>query len=68
MTTMNSLLRGIITGLYVVSLFFESLTAGDSHELPLTVLALTASYGILMLLIWLYQRFPPAGPDSRAKS
>jgi len=46
-------------------LLFGSVVAlGVPNGLPIAVLALTASYGILMLLIWLYERFPP---DSGAK-
>jgi hypothetical protein len=58
LTTM--LLRGFVTALYVGTLLFGSaLALGVPNGLPLAVLALTASYGILMLVIWLYQRFPP---------
>ena len=62
------------TAIYVVSLLFELLSAANAYAdvafIPLVVLALTASYGILMLLLWLYERLPPQTEkqdrDSRA--
>jgi hypothetical protein len=71
---MHGFLRWIVTALYVVSLLFELLSAANAYAdialLPLVVLALTASYGILMLLLWLYERLPPQTEkqdrDSRA--
>jgi len=71
---MHAFLRWIVTALYVVSLLFELLSAANAYAdialLPLVVLALTASYGILMLLLWLYERLPPQTEkqdrDSRA--
>jgi hypothetical protein len=48
---MHGFLRWIVTALYVVSLLFELLSAANAYAdialLPLVVLALTASYGIL---------------------
>jgi hypothetical protein len=55
-------MREFVTLVYVAAIFLGSMAAGV-QAIPLTVLALTASYGILMLLIWLYERYPP-GPDS----
>jgi len=71
---MHRSLRWIVTALYVVSLLFELLSAANTYAdiafIPLVVLALTASYGILMLLLWLYERQPPQTEeqdrDSRA--
>ena len=58
----------------MVSLLFELLSAANAYAdvafISLVVLALTASYGILMLLLWLYERLPPQTEkqdrDSRA--
>jgi hypothetical protein len=53
--------RLIVTGLYVIALVSAVLwsTDGRGEPFPFAALAFTASYGVLMLLLWLHQRFPP---------
>lgn len=55
--------RWIVTVLYVLTLVGALLYSMNQYtsglSFPLVTLALTASYAILMLLLWLYERFPP---------
>jgi len=56
-----SLARLLVTGLYVFAVGIQVIAVGVSHDLrSFGVLALTVAYAILMLLLWLYQRFPSA--------
>jgi hypothetical protein len=50
--------RAIVTGFYVILVFFGGAAQGAA-SFPSVVLALTASYGILILLLWLHEKWPP---------
>ena len=49
---------GLVTFLYVLFVLYALDISMDIR--PFAMLALTAAYAILMLLLWLYERFPPA--------
>lgn len=56
--------RWIVTVPYVLALVFSALLAMDTYRpgvvpFPFAALAITASYGVLMLLLWLHERLPP---------
>ncbi len=56
--------RWVISGIYVLAVILtvaSTLAPDGDHgsHFSLTLLSLTVSYGILMFLIWLYERFPP---------
>src|SRR5262245_39274977 len=53
--------RRIVSTLYVMAITLQLLAINVSEDSrSLGVLALTAAYAILMFLLWLYERFPPA--------
>lgn len=52
--------RWIVTVLYLLAVGIQLVALGVSPDLrSFGVLALTATYAILMLLLWLHERFPP---------
>lgn len=55
-------LRWFISGLYVVALGFSLAWAFDGRGIPFpfAAAALTFAYGILMMLLWVYHRYPPS--------
>lgn len=58
-----SFTRYIVTTLYVLCLIVSLLAAlgpyGQGLSAAFAALAVTATYTLLMLLLWLYERFPP---------
>jgi hypothetical protein len=54
-------LRWFISGLYAAALGFSLAWAFDGRGIPFpfAAAALTFAYGMLMMLLWLYQRYPP---------
>jgi hypothetical protein len=58
------LLRGLVTVLYVVLVGFALAWVMDGRGMPFpfAAVAYTAAYGILMTLLWLYERYPPHQP------
>ena len=60
MTKKYVFLRWLVTDAYIIALIFLLLSAMQNvGSFPIAVFALTASYGVLILLIWLHERFPP---------
>ena len=53
--------RWIVTALYLLCVGFSLLLAINAHGTPVQTasLLLTASYALLVLLLWLHERFPP---------
>ena len=53
-------LRWAVTALYTMALVFSFLWAMDGKGIPFpfAAVALTVVYGILMTLLWLYERYP----------
>ncbi len=51
-------LRLLVTAIYLAAFAFAVLAEMTGSERSWAVLALTLSYGVLMFLIWLHQRFP----------
>jgi|RhiMetdeSRZDD1v2_1073273.scaffolds.fasta_scaffold764693_4 hypothetical protein len=60
-----SFARYIVTALYVLVLVVSLLGAlgpyGAGLSAAFAALAVTVSYTLLMVLLWLHERFPPAG-------
>lgn len=55
-------LRLIVTAIYLPAFGLAAVAQMTGPERSWAILALTMSYGVLMLLIWLHQRFPPPKP------
>jgi hypothetical protein len=54
------LCRWLATIAYIFSVFRLGLGSSVSGDIkPFAVLAVTVAYAILMLLLWLHERFPP---------
>jgi hypothetical protein len=55
------LVRCLITLVYVaaVGLSFARFLEGKGMPFPFAAAAYTAAYGILMTLLWLYEKYPP---------
>jgi hypothetical protein len=54
-------LRWLLTLIYGL-LVFLAIVIGAEIDVPakaISVIAVTAAYGILMMLLWLYERYPP---------
>lgn len=55
-------LRWAVTAVYIAATVFGIIAdpvGEERYPIPPTILALTASYAILMGLVWLYERHPP---------
>lgn len=55
------LVRCLVTVAYMVAIGFAFLwnIDGQGMPFPFAVVSYTAAYGILMALLWLYERYPP---------
>jgi hypothetical protein len=52
-------LRMLVTVTYLLAFCLALVADMTAPERSWSILALTLSYSVLMLLIWLHQRFPP---------
>ena len=52
--------RGVVTLLYVVLVGFALawVMGGRGMPFPFAAVSYTVAYGILMMLLWLYERYP----------
>jgi hypothetical protein len=63
---LTSLVRWIVSTLYLLAMVWSLLSRTDGYQpwLALEVAAVTASYGILMMLLWPHE---PRSPIARAR-
>jgi Na+/proline symporter len=52
-------LRGLVTVTFLLAFGLTVVAQMTGPERCWAILALTLSYGVLMVLIWLHERFPP---------
>jgi hypothetical protein len=50
---------GLVTIIYLLAFGLTGVSEMTAPERCWSILPLTLSYGVLMLLIWLHERFPP---------
>jgi len=57
---MFKLVRGIVNSVYIIALGFSLAWTIDGRGVPFpfAAAALTTAYGILMMLLWLHERYP----------
>ena len=65
---LTSLVRWIVSTLYLLAMVWSLLSRTDGYQpwLALEVAAVTASYGILMMLLWPHEH-EPSSPIARAR-
>jgi hypothetical protein len=56
------MLRALVTIIYIIAFALAVVAQMSAPERSWSILALTLSYGFLMLLIWLHDRYP--SPDA----